>query len=280
MRIRKLSGWILAATVSLLIAVVFLTPFVWILSAAFKKEAEIFASFYPLTLYTFIPKSPTIDNFIYIFSTINFGRNILNSLIVAVSVTGSVLVVNSLAAFAFARLNFPLKNVILAALISTMFLPFEVSMLPMFLVSKSLGLYNSYAAMIVPWIGLPFGIFLLRQFFLNIPRDLDDAAVIDGCSVLGIYRHVVVPNSKPALITLGLIQFLWSWDSFFWPLITVEVRSKQVIQVAIATLMDPEYLKWGPMFAAVSVAALPIIILFLLAQKYYVQGLIMTGMKA
>ncbi len=266
--------------VSLLIAVIFITPFIWIWSAAFKKEAEIFASFYPLTFYTFFPKSPTVDNFIYIFSTISFGRNILNSLIVAVAVTGSVLAVNSLAAFAFARLHFPFRNIILVVLISTMFLPFEVSMLPMFLISKGLGLYNSYAAMIVPWIGLPFGIFLLRQFFLNIPRDLDDAAVIDGCSTLGIYRHVILPNSKPALITLGLIQFLWSWDSFFWPLITVEDRSKQVIQVAIATLMDPEYLKWGPMFAAVTVAALPIIILFLLVQRYYVQGLVMTGMKA
>ncbi len=270
----------MAIAVSLLIAVIFITPFVWILGAAFKKEAEIFASFYPLTFFTFFPKAPTIDNFIYIFSTINFGRNMLNSLMVAVSVTVSVLLVNSLAAFAFARMRFPLRNFILAALVSTMFLPFEVSMLPMFLVSKRLGLYNSYAAMIVPWIGLPFGIFLLRQFFLNIPQDLDDAAVIDGCSILGIYRHVILPNSKPALITLGLIQFLWSWDSFFWPLITVEKRNLQVIQVAIATLMDPEYLKWGPMFTAVTVAALPIIVLFLLAQKYYVQGLVMTGLKS
>ena len=280
MRTRSLPGQILAAAVSLLIALVFITPFVWMLSAAFKKEAEIFASFYPLTLFTFVPKAPTFDNFIYIFSVVKFGRTIVNSLIVAVSVTASVLVVNSLAAFAFARLDFPLRNVILVALISTMFLPFEASMLPMFVVSKRLGLYNSYAAMIVPWIGQPFVIFLLRQFFLNIPKDLDDAAVIDGCSVLGVYRHVILANSQPALITAGLIQFLWSWDAFFWPLIIVADRNKQVIQVAIAGLMDPEYLKWGPMFAIVAVAALPALILFLSAQKYYVQGLIMTGMKS
>jgi len=280
MHTRELPGRILTVLISLLIAVVFVTPFIWMLSAAFKKEAEIFASFYPLTVYTFFPESPTIDNFVYIFSTIKFGRTILNSLIVAVSVTCSVLLVNSLAAFAFARLEFPLRDVIFLALVSTMFLPFEASMLPMFVVSKRLGLYDSYAAMIIPWIGQPFAIFLLRQFFLNIPRDLDDAAVIDGCSVLGVYRHVILSNSKPALITVGLIQFLWSWDAFFWPLIIVADRSKQVIQVAVAAQMDPEYLKWGPMFAIVAVAALPIVILFLVAQKYYVQGLVMTGMKA
>jgi multiple sugar transport system permease protein/putative chitobiose transport system permease protein len=264
----------------ILITLICITPFVWIWGSSFKPEAEIFSSFYPLSIHTFIPIKFTFQNFIEIFKTINFGRNILNSLIVAVSVTSAVLFINSLAAFAFARIRFPGREFFFIVLISTMFIPFEVSMLPMYFVSKNLGLYNSYGSMIIPWIGQPFGIFLLRQFFLNIPRDLEDAAIIDGCSTMGIYRHVIIPNSKPPFITLGLIQFLWSWDAFFWPLIIVEDTTKQVIQVALASMMDPEYLRWGWLFAAVAISSTPIILIFFFLQKYYVKGLALSGLKS
>lgn len=276
MLIRKVSLWILI----IIMMIICVAPFAWIMGASFKSEEEIFSSLYSISVYTFIPKVFTLDNFVQIFKVINFGKSILNSLIVAVSVTVSVLFVSSLAAYSFARISFPGRDFIFSLLIATLFIPFEVSMLPMYLVSKSLHLYNSYLAMIIPWIGQPFGIFLLRQFFLNIPRSLEDAAKIDGCSTLGIYWHVILPNSKPPMITLGLIQFLWSWNSFYWPMIIMEDPSKQVIQVALASLMDPEYLRWGWLFAAVTVSCSPVIIIFFILQKYYVKGIALTGMKA
>ena len=139
-------------------------------------------------------------------------------------------------------------------------------MIPMYNVVRNLGFHNTFAALVIPWIGEPFAMFMLKQFFDGIPRTLDEAAIIDGCSWFGVFRHVVIPNSKSILVTLALMQFLMSWDGFFWPLIAVESEALTVVQVAVSSMLDPDYIRWGWTFAAASVATVPILALFWLSE--------------
>lgn len=267
--------------ISLIIFIVFLSPFLFMFGAAFRTDQHIFANIKPISISTFVPsvEETTIQNFKDIFKIMKFGRPLFNSILVGIFMTSGVLVLNTLAAFAFSRLDFPYKNITFLILISTMLLPVEVSMIPMYNVVRKLGFHNTLSALIIPWIGEPFALFMLKQFFDGVPKSLDEAATIDGCSLVGILLHVIIPNSKPVLITLGLMQFLMSWDGFFWPLIAVENESLHVIQLAVATMLDPDYIRWGWTFAAATTATIPILILFLFLQRYYIQGISHSGIK-
>jgi len=176
-------------------------------------------------------------------------------------------------------LKFPGQNVLFAIFLSTTIVPFEVIAIPLYLEMKTFGWVNTYQALIVPWIANAMGIFLLRQFFAEIPRDLIEAAQIDGCSHLSAFRRIVLPNAVPAMITFALIRFQASWDAFFWPLIVAPGPEKRVIQVAIATFATEAQTQWGLTFASTTLATLPIIIVFVLLQRYYVQGVMTSGMK-
>ncbi|MGI6131741.1 MAG: carbohydrate ABC transporter permease [Bacillota bacterium] len=274
-RIAKFA-WYAVMTV---IGLVFAVPFLWVLGSSFKFDNEIFRFVYPLSIRTFVPQIPTLKNYMEIFVELGIGRSLLNSLFVAGALAAGTLAVTSLAAYAFARLDFPGKNALFIGSLSTMFVPFEAVVVPLYLVTRFLGMRNTLSSLVIPWLSSPFGVFLLRQFITDIPRELDEAAMIDGCSTLGIYWNIILPNAKPALVTLGLIQFLAGWDAFFWPLVVITSPKKQVIQVAIASLTTREMIFWGRTFAACTVAVLPVLVLFLFLQKYYIEGVTMTGIK-
>lgn len=264
-----------------LVALIFIVPFIWMFLASFKPQGEIFQYIYPVTWKTFIPQTWTLENFrrLMALEPFPFTRYLGNSIFVAVSVTLGSLVVNSMAAYAFARLRFPGRNLLFILSLATVMVPFEAFAIPLYLEMRTFNWVNTYKALIIPWIANGAGIFLLRQFFLEIPRDLIEAARIDGCSHLAAFRRIVIPNSMPALITFALIRFQASWDAFFWPLIVAPSPEKRVVQVAVATFTTEVQTQWGLTFAASTLATVPILLLFLFLQRYYVQGVVMSGIK-
>ncbi|HYU20732.1 MAG TPA: carbohydrate ABC transporter permease [Chloroflexota bacterium] len=261
-----------------LIFLIFTVPFVWMALGAFRNEQEIFRYVSPLQVRTFVPVEWTLQNFVEIFR-LGFGRFLLNSIAVSSAVVASSLIFNTMAAYFFARLEFPLKGVLFVLVIATMLVPFEATIVPLYLVVRVLGLQDSYAGLIVPWYASPFVIFALAQFFREIPRELDEAAIIDGCGRLGVLRHVIVPNAVPALVTMALLEFQNIWNLFFWPLIVTSKPELMVIQVAIVTNTSPEQIYWGRTFASSVLASLPVIMLFLSLQRYYIRGAVLSGLK-
>lgn len=258
-----------------------LIPYVWMLSSSLRPQVDIFRYVFPLSWKTFVPQIFTLASYRELFALVPFpfSRYLLNSVFVAVSVTTLSLIVNALAAYAFARLEFPGRGVAFALFLSTMIVPFEVLAIPLYVQIRSFGWVNTYQALIIPWVANPLGIFLLRQFFQEIPRELEEAARIDGCSYFGAFRHVVLPNSVPALVAFALIRFQASWDAFLWPLIAAPSAEKRVIQVAIASFVTEVQTRWDLTFAASVVATLPILVVFLVLQRYYVQGVVTSGLK-
>lgn len=259
----------------------FIIPYLWMLSSSLKPHTEIFQYIVPLSWKTFIPQVFTLDAYRELFHLVPFpfSRYLANSVFVAVSVTILSLAVNALAAYAFAKLEFPGRGLLFGIFLSTMIVPFEVLAIPLYMQVRDFGWVNTYQALIIPWVANPLGIFLLRQFFQEIPRELEEAARIDGCSYFGAFRRIVLPNSVPALVAFALIRFQASWDAFIWPLIAAPAAEKRVIQVAIASFVTEVQTRWDLTFAASTMATVPIIVLFLVLQRYYVQGVVMSGLK-
>lgn len=271
----------------LLLVFIFIIPFLWMLFGSLRKEAEIFSTLYPFSWNTIFPIEWSLESYLDIFGIseagqragLNFQRFLFNSFFVSVCVVLSSLVFNTMAAYFFARLKFPFKNALLIFVIATMLVPFEATIVPLYIVVSSLNMHNSYAGLIFPWYASPFVIFALIQFMKDIPYDLDEAAIIDGASYFQILRKVIVPLSMPGIITMALLEFQFIWNLFYWPLIVISSPQFQMIQVAIATQTTQSQTFWGRTFAGFVIASLPVIILFLALQKYYVQGVAVTGMK-
>lgn len=285
--IKNITFPILRWSAYIFLAIVFLLPFIWMTLGSLRVEREIFAHLYPFSWHTFVPIEWTLNNYRDVLGLsaegqrygFNFGRNLANSFFVSAAVVGSSLIFNTSAAFFFSRLPFPYKNVLLIFVIATLLVPLQVTIVPLFLVVKALGLQNTYAAMILPWYASPFVIFALIQYFKEIPKELDEAAIIDGANYLGIMRHVIVPNAIPGLVTMGLLEFQFIWNLFFWPLIAVNNDQLQVIQVAISSATTQTQTFWGRTFAGAALASVPVILIFLMFQRYYVQGVAQTGVK-
>lgn len=271
----------------LAISIIFLLPFIWMTLGSVRLEREIFANLYPFGWRTFIPIEWTLENYRDVLGLsaegqrygFNFGRNLFNSFLVSAAVVGSSLVFNTMAAYFFARLPFPRKNLILIYVIATMLVPFQVTIVPLYIVVRALELQNSYLAMILPWYASPFVIFALIQFFKEIPIELDEAATIDGANYFQTLRRVIVPLAVPGLITMALLEFQFIWNLFFWPLIAVNKGSLQVIQVAISSQTTQTQVFWGRTFAGATLASVPVILIFIALQRYYVQGVAQTGLK-
>ncbi|MEZ4707099.1 MAG: carbohydrate ABC transporter permease [Caldilineaceae bacterium] len=270
-----------------LLILIFIIPFLWMLFGSLRKEAEIFANLYPFSWKTLFPIEWTLESYLDIFGLseagqragLNFQRFLLNSFFVSACVVLSSLVFNTMGAYFFARLRFPFKNILLLFVIATMLVPFEATIVPLYIVVSALGMNNSYAGLIFPWYASPFVIFALMQFMQDIPYDLDEAAIIDGANYFQILRKIIVPLTMPGIITMALLEFQFIWNLFYWPLIVISSPQFQMIQVAIATQTTQSQTFWGRTFAGFVVASLPVIILFLFLQKYYVQGVAVTGMK-
>ena len=258
-----------------------LVPFIWMFGSAFRPVTEIFEYVYPLSWRTFIPVNFTAENFIQLLFSEGsmWPRFIFNSIFVAVTTVVAGGLVNALAAYAFARLRFPGRDVLFLFVLLTIIVPFEAIALPLYQVARILDWLDTYQVMIVPVLANAFSIFLLRQFFMGIPSELEDAALVDGASRLRIFFQIVVPLSWPAIISTSLITFQASWDAFFWPLIATSSPEVRVIQIAVSNLVGQDATYWDDLFAAVAIAALVPMILFFIFQRYYTVGISTTGLK-
>src|SRR6185295_5654234 len=210
---------------------------------------------------------------------LRFHLGLMNSGIIAVAVVASSMLFNTMAAYFFARLPFPGKKWLTAYVLATFLLPFEVTVVPLYLVVSDLGLRNTYWAMIVPFYASPFIVFLLSQFLGTIPKDLDEAALVDGASYWQILWKVIFPNALPAIATAALIEFQFIWNLFYWPLIATSSPALQVIQVMIAAQTTDRQVFWGRTFAGMVVAVVPVLLLFLACQRFYFRGAVLSGMK-
>jgi len=249
-------------------------PFIWMLVTAFKHESEVFTlppKFYP-NFFDF-------RNFAGAMAQIPMGRYLFNSLFVALSVTLLQLLFNSFAAYGLSRLRFKGRDFIFLILVGTLMVPPEVTLVPLHIIVKNLGMIDSYRVSIIPFMSSAFGIFLLRQFFLGIPRELEEAAIIDGAGHLKIFLTIILPLTKPALWTMSLFTFIAHWNEYMWPLVSVSDPKYQMIQVGISQFVSGWETRWTYRMAASTLVVVPIIIFFFFVQKQFVEGISVSGIK-
>lgn len=278
--VRRSATILATAAILLVIIAVFLGPYVWMFASGLKTQTSIFSDVVPISWKTFIPVHATIDNITKLFTERDIGGALINSSIVAAGQVVGALVVCCPAAYALTRIKFRGRNVIFALILATFMLPSEALALPMFQLIGSLGLQDTLVAVGIPWIASAFGLFLLRQAFEGIPAELDEAARLDGAGHLRIFWSVILPNVRADLVTFVLTIFLFSWNSFLWPLIAIQTPQKQLVQVAIAQSVAPgELPNWGLSFAGASVATIPLLVLFVFLQRLLIPGLARSGLK-
>ena len=255
-------------------ALISLLPMLWMVSASFMATGE--ANTYPPH---FLPQHATTEHYGTLFTRLDLGRNFLNSAIIAAIVTGVSLFVNSMAGYAFAKLRFKGRERIFRVLTAALVVPIQVVMLPVFLLMKELGLVNTYAGVIVPTLASIFGIFLVRQYALSLPDELLDAARIDGAGEFRIYWSVTLPVIRPILATLAIWTFLSTWNDFMWPLIILTDETRYTLPVALANLVGEHAQDTELMMAGSVLTVLPVLIVFLALQRYYIAGITQGSVK-
>jgi len=261
-----------------LLAFLFLAPLLWMLSTAFKSPTDIISG---LGSARWLPQPVTTENFTSVLgktSEFPIWRWTANSLFVSLAATALVLVVDSLAAFSYSRLRWRGRDRMFGLLVATMLVPGQVLLIPSYIIIRSLGLFDTYGALIFPVAAGAFGVFLLRQFFLTVPVELEEAARLDGCGPMGVFRHVVLPLSRPALATLGIFTFMGTWNAFEGPLIFTNSLDMRTLPAGIAIFQGRYNTQYGPMMAAAALAAIPVTIAFLLFQRQIIKGISLTGM--
>ena len=270
-RRRRLSGW---HFVLIPIALLFVIPFLQMILASLSPAADLVK--YPPP---FVPSRLTLDGFIGLFTTTDVLRWLLNSTIVSVISIVSHMVLCSLAGYGFARLKFRGRNFGFFAIVATIMIPTQLLMIPTYILFSRLGLVDTLAAAFVPWLASAFGIFLMRQFFLSIPAELEEAAALDGASRWQIFLRVVLPLARPALATLAIFTLLSSWNDLIWPLIAISDDHAFTVQLGIADFQGTRRTQWSLLMAANVVATLPLVVFFLFAQKQFIATMTMSGMK-
>ncbi len=261
-----------------LAAFLFLAPLLWMIATSLRSPADIIKG---LGEGAILPRTFTPENYQTIFGKAEefpVWRWTGNSVFIALAVTALVLVVDTLAAFSYSRLRWAGRDKMFGVIVATMLVPGQVLLIPAYLLIRALGWFDTYAALIVPAGAGAFGVFLLRQFFLAIPAELEEAARIDGCGPLGILRHVVLPLSKPALAALGIFTFMGTWNAFEGPLIFTDSLEMRTLPIGITIFQGRYSVEYGPMMAAAALAALPVAIAFLLFQRHIIKGISLTGM--
>jgi len=257
-----------------------IVPFVWMISTSFKSLNDVFV-FPP----QWIPDPIRWENYPKLFQLFNFGRYYLNSIIVTVGRMTGMFITSTLAGYAFARLRFPGRNILFFMLLSTLMIPFAALLVPTFELMKNLHWINTYWALIIPQglgaFGGAFNVFLLRQFFLTIPKELEESAIIDGAGPFRVFWSVMLPLVKPALATLAIFSFTSAWGDFLYPLIVTNTDNMKVLSLGIAGFrgLREGMTQWPLMMAASTVSIVPTVLVFLLAQKYFIEGIAMTGLK-
>ncbi|GLI49364.1 MULTISPECIES: carbohydrate ABC transporter permease [Pseudothermotoga] len=277
-------------TIMLLVftAIIMGFPFFWMITSSVKSNEEIF-----LWPPTFLPKTPTFEHYQNAIMTRSFGRYFLNSFIVALSSAIINLIFCSVAGYAFAKLEFPFKNILFLILLSTMMVPIQITLVPTFLLVKSFplvggndifgrggtGLLNTYFGLMIPHIMSAFGVFVMRQFYMQFPRELMEAARIDGASELRIFTKIFLPLGKPSLAALAIFTFTQAWDDFLWPLVVTSDSNMRTIQLGLETFKSRYTVDWGPLMAATTVSIIPIVIVFFVFQKYFTDISLSSGIK-
>lgn len=264
----------LYVVIAAIISVMFVLPVFWVVLSSFKTPNEIFSV--PPVM---IPKKFLLDNYIEALERADFVLYFKNSAIVAIATTTLAVMINTMAGYAFAKYRFKGANLIFMIFLSTSMLPLEVLMIPIFQVVKKLGLYNTMAGLIIPAAATPTGVFLVRQYFLSVPSELMEAARIDGASEMKILARVMIPLAKPILSVLAILNFMWSWNSYLWPLIVVRSKDLYTVQVAIRNFSGENSVNWGGILSMSVVTMIPMLIIFLIFQKQFVRGMATTGLK-
>ncbi len=262
-----------------IVSLFFIVPLVWIVASALRPAGSLYQYANPLTWRTFIPSKPTLENFVHIFSKLNFGRAIANSLFVSLVTILLTVFVSSMAGFSLAKFSFRGKNLVFAIVLITFMVPFESIVIPLYILVKQLKIDNTYWALILPGVANGLAIFLFRQFFSEVPSEIMEAARIDGASWFRIYWRILLPLSMPAIVTVVVMVFMFQWNSLFWPLVATHSSRFEVVQVAIASHRSTESTSWANLFSSAIAGSLPPVILFLFLQKYFVRGISGTGLK-
>jgi ABC-type glycerol-3-phosphate transport system permease component len=277
-RTKKRMGKIGITISILLLGFLFISPLLWMIIASIKPETLIFKD---MGFEAFIPKEMTFDNYAKILfsENINFFHYMWNSLFTVGMIVLIGTVVNSICAYALVKLKFPGSDFILIVIIALYVVPFESVLIPLYIVVNNFGWINEYPALIVPFIASAFNIFLFRQFFMGFPKELEEAAQIDGATPWQTFIRIVVPNSKPVFATAAILTFVSHWSDFMWPLIVATDQSIQTVQIGIQYLFTDNNIQYGQIMAALTLSTIPVILIFLFFQRYYVQGITSSGVK-
>lgn len=259
---------------AILLTLIALVPFAWMISTSFKSRGALMSI--PIE---WIPEEPTLDAYFTVFERFPFLRAIGNSLLIAVCYTLLTLVSASMAAFAFTKIQFKGSGFLLGLYLATMMIPTQVTMIPLFVVMNQIGLINHYSSVILPAIFRPFAVFLLVQQMRTIPPDYMDAARIDGAGVWRIWRQVMLPLCAPSLATLAVTNFMDSWNDYLWPLLMLTDKAKMTLPIALSTLNGQYDTEYNVMMAGSLISMIPIILIYIFAQKYFKHGLMAGGVK-
>ncbi|WP_425564877.1 carbohydrate ABC transporter permease [Pedococcus bigeumensis] len=268
-------GRVLLYGVLTVLLLVVIAPFVWMILGSFKTQGELLQS--PPTWW---PETVTLDNYTQLFSRLNFKQYFFNSTVVAVCVTAGNLLFCSMLGYALAMLDFKGKKILFAVVMGTLMIPGVVTFVPLFVLVANIGLIDTLPGLILPFLAAPFGVFLMRQFFLGLPRDLLDAGRVDGAGELRIFRQIFLPLAGPALATLGILTFLGSWNNFLWPLVVAQQEKTYTLPVALALYSTGQNsTQYGLLLAGATVVVVPVLAIFLIFQRRVIEGIATTGIK-
>jgi multiple sugar transport system permease protein len=257
-----------------ILGLIFIYPFLFMVATSLKDSPEVFSN-----IMSFFGAKLRFDNYGTVLGTVNMGRYMLNTLIVTLGVTAGQIVTSLLGGYAFARMNFPGRDWIFRIYLGTMMIPFTVILIPMYKLMLAFGWVDKLQSLIIPWLFTAYGTFLMRQFFKGIPKELEEAAILDGADRLTILFRLFVPLSGPAIATQFTLSFLYAWNSFIWPLIAIQSKANYVVTQGLADIQGGYHASPPIVLAGATLVILPTVIVFLLAQKYFVEGIATTGMK-
>ena len=253
---------------------VFLFPVFWILLSSLKAQSELFT--YPLT---FFPNEPTFGNYVRAFQSGRFVTYLQNSTFVAVVSTAITVMINTMAGYALSKYRFPGRDMIFYVMIATLMIPLQVIMIPIFILEKNIGLLNTLWGIIIPPAATPTGVFLARQYIMTIPNSLIESARIDGAGEWFIFRRIIFPLAKPIVATIAIFSFMWRWNDFLWPFIVISRQKKYTLQLALSNFVGQYNIDWSSLLSMTVIAIVPMILVFLFFQKYFIKGLSAGGVK-
>lgn len=262
---------------NIVIGIIFVSPLIWMISASLKPESQIFANMNSLK--TFFPVSASFNNYVEVFTRMNLPQVFKNTLLYIALILVLDLLVNSMCGYALAKFEFKGKGTIMNLVVALMVLPMEAIMLPLYIEMSQLGWVNTLVALVIPFVAKCFSIYMFRQFFCDIPDDLIEAAAIDGCRPAGTFFKIVMPISKTVYATVFILDFVAHWNDFMWPFLVMTGEDKRTIQLAVQSFFGTQPVHYSAIMAALVISAIPMIIMFIFMQKYYVEGIASSGIK-